>query len=67
MVSRNGIWKSELCRYTDGHPTRYIVDGKTGGVIVFLFLWIFLAFYFVLKFPKLLVVALLSLVTAVLM
>ncbi|KAK5157995.1 hypothetical protein LTS14_003918 [Recurvomyces mirabilis] len=44
----------------------YIVDGKPAGVIVFLWLWIFLAFYFVLKFPKLLVVALLSLVTAVL-
>lgn len=44
----------------------YIVDGKTGGVIVFLWLWIFLAFYFVIKFPKLIIIAILSLVTAVL-
>ncbi|KAK5126657.1 hypothetical protein LTR85_009591 [Meristemomyces frigidus] len=44
----------------------YIVDGKTAGVIVFLWLWVFCAFYFILKFPKLIVVAILSLVTAVL-
>lgn len=44
----------------------YIVDGKTGGVIVFLWLWMTGAFYFVLKMPKLIVVAILSLVTAVL-
>ena len=44
----------------------YIVNGSTAGVIVFLWLWIFLAFYFVVKFPKLVIVAILSLVTAVL-
>jgi hypothetical protein len=44
----------------------YIVDGRTAGVIVFLWLWIFLAFYVVLKIPKLIVVGLLSLVTAIL-
>lgn len=44
----------------------YIVDGKTPGVIVFLWLWIFLAYYFVLKFPKLAIVAILGLVTAIL-
>lgn len=44
----------------------YIVDGKTAGVIVFLWLWIACAFYFVLKFPKMVIVAILSLVTAVL-
>jgi hypothetical protein len=31
----------------------YIVDGHTPGVIVFLWLWMFGAFYFVIKFPKL--------------
>ncbi|KAK3069551.1 hypothetical protein LTR53_012019 [Teratosphaeriaceae sp. CCFEE 6253] len=44
----------------------YIVDGHVAGVIVFLWLWIFCAFYFVIKFPKMVIVALLSLVTAVL-
>ncbi|KAK4547039.1 hypothetical protein LTR36_001260 [Oleoguttula mirabilis] len=44
----------------------YIVDGKTSGVIVFLWLWMTCAFYFILKFPKMVIVALLSLVTAVL-
>ncbi|KAK4955886.1 hypothetical protein LTR10_006825 [Elasticomyces elasticus] len=44
----------------------YIVDGHVAGVIVFLWLWMFVAFYFVLKYPKLVIVALLSLVTAVL-
>ena len=41
----------------------YIVDGHTAGVIVFLFLFIFVEFYFLLKFPRFLVVALLSMVT----
>lgn len=44
----------------------YIVDGKTPGVIVFLWFWIFLAFYVVLKFQKLIIVGILSLVTAIL-
>lgn len=41
----------------------YIVDGHTAGVIVFLFLFIFVEFYFLLKFPRFVVVALLSIVT----
>ena len=44
----------------------YIVDGKTPGVIVFLWLWITCAFYVVLKMPKFAIVGILSLVTAVL-
>ena len=44
----------------------YIVDGKAPGVIVFLWLWIFMAFYIVIKMPKFVVVGILSLVTAVL-
>lgn len=44
----------------------YIVDGKTPGVIVFLWFWIFLAYYVVLKFPKLAIVGVLGLVTAIL-
>ena len=43
----------------------YIVDGRVPGVIVFLWLWIFIAFYGVVKFPRLVVVFILSLVTAV--
>ena len=43
----------------------YIVDGKTPGVLVFLWLWVFAAFYFVIKFPRLVIVAIISLVTAV--
>lgn len=44
----------------------YIVVGNTAGVLVFLWLWIACAFYVVLKFPKMIIVAILSLVTAVL-
>ncbi|GAB7358451.1 hypothetical protein MBLNU230_g2515t2 [Neophaeotheca triangularis] len=44
----------------------YIVNGHAPGVIVFLWLWLFGAFYVVLKYPKYIIVALLSLVTAVL-
>ncbi|KAH9829614.1 putative ER transporter, 6TM, N-terminal [Teratosphaeria destructans] len=44
----------------------YIVDGHTAGALVFLWLWIFGAFYFVMKFPKMVIVAILSLVTAIL-
>lgn len=44
----------------------YIVDGKVPGVIVFLWIWIMLSFYFVVKTPKFVVVAILSMVTAVL-
>lgn len=44
----------------------YIADGKTPGIIVLLFFFTFLEFYFVLKFPKFIVIALLSMVTQVL-
>lgn len=44
----------------------YIVDGKVPGVIVLLWLWIFAGYYVLLKFPKYVVVAILSIVTAIL-
>ena len=44
----------------------YIVDGKTAGVIVFLWLWMTCCFYVVLKMPKFVIVGILSLVTSVL-
>lgn len=44
----------------------YIVNGHVAGVIVFLWLWIFLAFWVVLKLPKYVIVGILSLVTCVL-
>ena len=44
----------------------YIVDGKTSGVIVMLWLFTFLEFYFLIKYPKFVVIALLSIVTQVL-
>lgn len=42
--------------FADSSTFRYIVDGKTAGVIVFLWLWIFMAFYVVLKKPKMAIV-----------
>lgn len=44
----------------------YIVDGKTAGVIVFLWVWMFCAYYVLLKMPKLIIVGLISAVTAIL-
>lgn len=44
----------------------YIVDGKTAGVIVFLFLWIASCFYIVLKMPRFVVIGIISAVTAIL-
>ena len=44
----------------------YIVDGKTPGIIVFLFVFTFLEFYIVLRYPKFIIIALLSMVTQVL-
>ena len=41
----------------------YIVDGKTGGVIVMLFLVTFIEFYFFIKYPKYLVVFLIAMFT----
>ena len=44
----------------------YIVVGHTAGVLVFLWLWVVASFYFVIKTPKLTIVAILALVTNVL-
>lgn len=44
----------------------YIVDGKTAGVIVLIFVFTFCEFYFVLKYPRFIVIALISMVTQVL-
>lgn len=44
----------------------YIVDGKTGGVIVFLWFFIFVEIYFILKFPRFIVIVILSMVTQIL-
>lgn len=41
----------------------YIVDGHPAGVIVFLFVFIFVEFYFLLKYPRFTVVAIISMVT----
>ena len=44
----------------------YIVDGKTGGVIPMLCFFLFVEFYFLLRFPRCIVIALLSMVTQIL-
>jgi hypothetical protein len=44
----------------------YIVDGETPGVIILLWLWIFLAFYVVVKRPKLTIAAIISITTVLL-
>lgn len=44
----------------------YIVDGRTGGVIPLLWLFITIEFYFVIKFPRFIVVGILSIVTQIL-
>lgn len=44
----------------------YIVDGKTPGVIVFLFIWITACFYVVIKKPRWVIVGILSAVTSIL-
>lgn len=41
----------------------YIVDGHTAGVIVFIFIFVFIEFYFIMAYPRFIVVALLSIVT----
>lgn len=41
----------------------YIVDGHPAGVIVFVFLFIFVEFYFVMKYPRFTVVAIISIIT----
>ena len=44
----------------------YIVDQKTPGVIVFLWLFIFLEMYFFIKFPRFIAIFLVCIVTQVL-
>ena len=44
----------------------YVVDGKTGGVIPLLWLFITIQFYFVIRFPRFIIIAILSMVTQVL-
>ena len=44
----------------------YIVDGETPGIIVLLFVFTFLEVYVVLRYPKFIIIALLSMVTQVL-
>ena len=41
----------------------YIVNGHTAGVLVFLFVFVFVEFYFLMKYPRFVIVALLSIVT----
>ncbi|KAL8869182.1 MAG: hypothetical protein Q9174_004462 [Haloplaca sp. 1 TL-2023] len=43
----------------------YIANGETAGIIVLLFVFTFLEFYFVLKYPRFIVIALISMVTQV--
>ncbi|KAI9890084.1 MAG: hypothetical protein M1814_004483 [Vezdaea aestivalis] len=44
----------------------YIVGGKVPGVIVFLYLFLFCETYFIVKYPKFIIVAILSMVTQIL-
>lgn len=44
----------------------YIVDEKTAGAIIFLWLFIFITFYFLFKFPRLLYAGALCVVTLLL-
>ncbi len=41
----------------------YIVDGHTPGVIVFIFLFTFVEFYFVLKYPSIVIIVVLLMVS----
>lgn len=41
----------------------YIVDGHPAGVIVFVFVFVFFEFYFLMKYPRFTVVAVISVVT----
>lgn len=44
----------------------YIVDGKTGGVITMLWFFIFVEFYFLIRYPRFTVIVILSVVTQIL-
>lgn len=41
----------------------YIVDGHPAGVIVFVFVFVSVEFYFLMKYPRFTVVAIISIVT----
>ena len=41
----------------------YIVDGHPAGVLVFTFVFVFVEFYFLMRYPRFVVVALISIVT----
>lgn len=41
----------------------YIVNGHTAGIIVFIFIFVFIEFYFIMAYPRFIVIALLSIVT----
>ena len=41
----------------------YIVDGHVAGVLVFMFIFIFMEFYFLMKYPRFVVIALISIVS----
>lgn len=41
----------------------YVVDGHPAGVLVFLFVFVFVEFYFLMKYPRFTVVAIISVVT----
>ena len=41
----------------------YIVDGKTAGVLVFFFIFSFFEMIILLKFPRLVIIAIISIVT----
>ena len=44
----------------------YIVDGRTGGVITMLWFFIFVELYFLLRYPRFIVIVLLSMITQIL-
>ena len=44
----------------------YIVDGKTPGIIVFLWLFLFIEVYFLLKFPRFIQAGIITMITQIL-
>ena len=55
-----------FCAMVGAYVIWYIVVGKTGGVFVFLWLWIFCCYYIIVKLPKFTIVGILSIVTSIL-
>lgn len=43
-----------------------MVDGRTAGVIPLLWFFLFVEFYFIIKFPRFIIIAILSMVTQIL-